>query len=112
MYFNQSFVLKTGAPNREEINPNKLAKVDIVKADRDLEDSLFDFFVRYVRKVHSDDFIRKGLKLGRGTSFLDFVGTNDIVYVIAVFKNSKDMWDQDIRMRSQGLLQWEIPRRN
>jgi hypothetical protein len=96
MYFNQSFVLKSGAPNREEINPDKLAKVDIVNADGDFKDSLFDFFVRYVRKVHSDDFIRKGLKLGQGTSFLDFVGPNNIAYVIAVFKNSKDMWDQDI----------------
>ncbi len=113
MYFNQSFVLKSGAPNREEINPDKLAKVDIVNADGDFKDSLFDFFVRYVRKVHSDDFIRKGLKLGQGTSFLDFVGPNNIAYVIAVFKNSKDMWDRDtFECKSWGLLQWEIPRRN
>ncbi len=48
MYFNQSFVLKIGAPNREEINPDKLAKVDIVQADRDFKDSLFDFFACYV----------------------------------------------------------------
>ena len=73
MYFNQSFVLTTGAPNREEINPDKLAKVDIVRADGDFKDSLFDFFARYVQKVHSDDFIRKSLKLGRGTSFLDLL---------------------------------------
>ena len=52
MHFNQSFVLKTGAPNREKINPDKLVKVDIVKADGDFKDSLFDFFARYVRKVH------------------------------------------------------------
>ncbi len=96
MYFNQSFVLTTGAPNREEINPDKLAKVDIVCADGDFKDSLFDFFARYVRKVHLDDFIRKSLKLGRGMSFLDFIGPNNIAYVIAVFKNRKDMWDQDI----------------
>jgi hypothetical protein len=93
MCFTQSFVLRTGAPNREEINPSKLAKVDVDKADRDFKDRLFGFFSRYVQKVHSDDFIRKSLKLGRGTSFLDFVGPNDIAYVIAVFKNSKDMWD-------------------
>jgi hypothetical protein len=64
MYFNQSFVLKTGAPNSEEINPDKLAKVDRVCADRDFKDSLFDFFAHYVRKVHWDDFICKILKLG------------------------------------------------
>ena len=48
MYFNHSFVLKTGAPNRVEINPDKLAKVDIVKADGAFIDDLFDFFARYV----------------------------------------------------------------
>ncbi len=99
MYFNQSFVLKTCAPNREEINPDKLAKVDIVRADRDFKDSLFDFSVRHVRKVHSDDFICKSLKLSQGMSFLDFIGPKNIAYVIAVFKNSKDMWDQDIQIQ-------------
>ncbi len=49
---------------REEINPDELSKVDIVEADRDFIDGLFDFFARYVQKVHSDEFIRKGLKLG------------------------------------------------
>ena len=39
------------------------------------------------------------MKINKGTSFLDIIGPNDIAYVIAVFKNSKDMWDQDIRMR-------------
>ena len=69
------------------------------KADGDVISGLFDFFGRYVRKVHSDEFIRKAMKINKGTSFLDIIGPNDIAYVIAVFKNSKDMWDQDIRMR-------------
>jgi hypothetical protein len=98
MNLNQSFVLKTGAPNKEEINPNKLAKVDIVQADRDFKDSMFDFFACNVQKGDSDDFIHKILKLGQGTSFLDFVGPKNIAYVIAVFKNNKYSWDQDIRM--------------
>jgi hypothetical protein len=102
MYFNHSFVLKTGAPNWEEINPVKLAKVDIVTADGDFIDGLFDFFARYVQKVHSDEFICKGLKLGQGTSFHDFIGPTNIAYVISVFKNSKDMWDKDIRMQELG----------
>jgi len=52
--------------------------------------------------VHSDEFIRKTLKLGKGTSFIDVIGPNDIAYVIAVFKNSQEMWDQDIQMRELG----------
>ena len=39
------------------------------------------------------------MKINKDTSFIDIIGPNDIAYVIAVFKNSKDMWDQDIRMR-------------
>jgi hypothetical protein len=52
--------------------------------------------------VHSDEFIRKTLKFGKGSSFIDVIGPNDIAYVIAVFKNSQKMWDQDIRMRELG----------
>ena len=57
------------------------------RPDGDFIDGLLDFFALYVQKVHSDEFIRKGLKLGQGTSFLDFIGPNNIAYVIAVFKN-------------------------
>lgn len=94
--------MKTDDPNRDNIDPDKLVKFDVLRAGDDELDGLFDFFARYVRKVHSDDFIRKGLKLSRQASFLDVIGPNDIAYVIAVFKNSKDMWDQDIRMRESG----------
>ncbi len=38
------------------------------------------------------------MKINKG-SYIDIIGPNDIAYVIAVFKNSKDMWDQDIQMR-------------
>ena len=94
--------MKTDDPNRDNIDPDKLVYFDVLRAGDDELDGLFDFFARYVRKVHSDDFIRKGLKLSRQESFLDVIGPNDIAYVIAVFKNSKDMWDQDIRMRESG----------
>ena len=96
MCINHSFILKTGDPNRENINPNELGTMDITGAKKADIDGLFDFFARYVRKVHSDEFIRKTLKLGKGTSFIDVIGPNDIAYVIAVFKNSQEMWDQDI----------------
>ena len=100
MSTNHSF--KTDNPNRDNIDPDKLGKFNVLRADEDTINGLFDFFARYVRKVHSDEFIRNGLKLAKGTSFIDVIGPNDIAYVIAVFKNSKDMWDQDIRMRESG----------
>ena len=94
--------MKTDDQHRDNIDPDKLGKFDVLQAGEDELDGLFDFFARYVRKVHSDEFIRNGLKLSRGTSFIDVIGPNNIAYVIAVFKNSKDMWDQDIRMRESG----------
>jgi len=92
MYFNNSFVLKKVDPNRDKINPDKLAKgINIVKEEGNFIDGLFDFFARYVRKVHSDEFIRRAMKITKGTSFIDIIGPNDIAYVIAVFKNNKEM---------------------
>ncbi len=64
-------------------------------ADEADNHGLFDFFARYVRKV-PDEFICKTLKLGKGTSFIDVIGPNNIAYVIAVFKISQEMWDQVI----------------
>jgi hypothetical protein len=52
--------------------------------------------------VHSDEFICKGLRLTPGTSFLEIIGPNDIAYVIALVKNSWEMWDQDIRLHQLG----------
>ena len=102
MCINLSFNVKTGDPNRENINPDALGLLHITGADEADIHGLFDFFARYVRKVHSDEFIRKTLKSVKGTSFIDVIGPNDIAYVIAVFKNSQEMWDQDIRMRELG----------
>ena len=73
--------------------------MDITGAEEADIDGLFDFFARYVRKVHSDEFIHKTLKLGKGTSFIDIIGLNGIVYVISLFKNNQKMWDQDIQMQ-------------
>jgi len=98
MCIDHSFIVKTGDSNRENISPDELGTLDITGADEADNHGLFDFFARYVRKVHSDEFIRKTLKLGKGTSFIDVIGPNDIAYVIAVFKNSQEMWDQVIRM--------------
>jgi hypothetical protein len=98
MCIGHSFIVKTGNPNRENINPDELGTLDITGAEEADNHCLFDFFAGYVQKVHSDEFIRKTLKLGKGTSFIDVIGPNNIVYVIAVFKNRQEMWDQDIRM--------------
>jgi len=84
------------------IDPDALGNIEITKADGPTLDNLFDFIARYVRRVQSDDYIRGKLKASVHSLFLDIIGPNDIAYVIAAFKNNKDMWDQDIRMREWG----------
>jgi hypothetical protein len=38
-----------------------------------------------------------------GRSYLDVIGPGDIGYIVSIIKNSKDMWDQDLRMRELGV---------
>jgi hypothetical protein len=63
-----------------------------------LLDQIFNIIARYVRKVHSDEHIRKCLRYSAGRSFLDVIGPGDIAYIVLIIKYSKDMWDQDLRM--------------
>ncbi len=97
-----SFVLTTGDPKRDLIDPDVLRTVDVIHANQADIDSLLDFIARYVRKVHSGAYIRSTMKLYPRDSFLDFIGANNIAYLLAVFKNGQHMWDQDIRTKAGG----------
>jgi hypothetical protein len=63
---------------------------------------IFNLFTRYVQKVHSDEFICKCLRYTPGRSYLDVIRPGDIAYIVSIIKNSKDMWDQDLRMQDLG----------
>ncbi len=39
------------------------------------------------------------LALRHREKFLDDIGPGDIAYIVLVIKNSKDMWDQNLRMQ-------------
>ncbi len=52
--------------------------------------------------MHTDELIRKYLCYNPGRSYLDIIGLNDIAYIVSQITNSKDMWDQDIRMQELG----------
>ena len=57
-----------------DIDPDWLGEwLNLVEEEKSKIDGIFDFLARYVRKVHSDDFIRKGLKRNPGNSFLGFI---------------------------------------
>ncbi len=73
-----------------------------IEQGSNLLDQIFNLIDRYVRKVHSDEHIRKVISYSAGRSFLDIIGPSDLVYIISIIKNSKDMWDQDIQMQEWG----------
>jgi len=55
-------------------------------------DELMEFLARYVRKVHSDRYIKSALMKDPGTSFLDIVCASDVAYVICLLANSYEIW--------------------
>ncbi len=55
-----------------------------------------------MRRVHNNQFIHMALKVNPQASYVDIIGPSDIAYVIAIIKNSDEMWDQDIRMKELG----------
>ncbi len=92
------FFLLTGDPRREMLDPDLLGKMVKIKQGSDLLDQIFNLITRYVRKVHSDEHIDKVIHYNAGRSFLNIIGPSDIAYIVSIIKNSKSMWDRDIRM--------------
>jgi hypothetical protein len=93
----------TGDPNRNTIDPDSLIKgstdflmenADDVSENNPLN-QLYEFFARYVRKLHADLHIKNTLEANPGTSFLEMIGPSDVAYVITLLKNSKDVWMHD-----------------
>jgi hypothetical protein len=102
MMYNLFFLL-TGDPGRETLHPDLQREMVKIERGSNLLDQIFNLIARYVWKVHSDEHIRKVLMhYNAGKSFLDIIGPSDIAYIISIIKNSRGMWDQDIRMQELG----------
>ena len=80
-------------PNKGNIDPDTLIKGlgAFYKPGKSLT-TVFEFFARYVRKLHSDRYIKKNLKDNPGINFLDMIGPSDVVYIICLLKNSMHVW--------------------
>ncbi len=63
---------------------------------------MYEFFARYMRKVYSESDIKTDLKNNKGLSFVDKIAPSDIMFVISVLKNGRDVWDQNIKMKQLG----------
>ncbi len=105
--------------------PDLLGKMVKIEQGSNLLDQIFNLIARYVRKVHSDEHIRKVICYSAGKSFLNIIGPIDIAYIISIINNSKGMWDQDIQVQELGAeamgnpetklnhcLQWKWPEEN
>ncbi len=92
------FVNATEDPNQNKVDPDVLANAPDITKDR-----VNDFLGRYMRRVHSNEFICRALKVNSKASYVEIIGRSDIAHVIAIIKNSGDMWDQDIRMKELGV---------
>ncbi len=96
------FFLLTGDPGRQTFDPDLLGEMVKIEQGSNLLGQNFNLIARYVRKVHSDEHIRKCLRYSAGRSFLDIIRPSDIAYIVSIIKNNKGMWDQDIQMRELG----------
>ncbi len=63
---------------------------------------MYKFFARCVRKVYSDSDIKTDLKNNEGLSLIEKITLSDIAFVISVFKNGRNVWDQNIKMKQLG----------
>ena len=94
--------MTTGDPNKDLIDPDALGMINILEAEDADIDSMLDFIARYVRKVHTDKYIRSSMRTMPGHMFLEFIGPSNIAYLLALFKNGQEVWDHEIRTREGG----------
>jgi hypothetical protein len=99
----------TGDPGTATLDPDLLGEMVKIEQGSNLLNQIFNLITRYVRKVHADEHICREIRYSAGRSFLDVVGPSDIAYIISMIKNSKGMWDQDIRVQELGAEGIENP---
>ncbi len=68
---------------------------------------LFDFLGRYICKANTDDVVLRCLKDFPVISYLDVIMPGDIAYVIALMKNARELWDQDLHLIAAGGAEME-----
>jgi hypothetical protein len=59
---------------------------------------LFEFITLYVQRFYSDVHLQKCMKKYFNRVFLELISPSDIAYMLALIKNGKGVWDQDVRM--------------
>jgi hypothetical protein len=77
--------------NRVKIDPDKLRNgLDHYASSRDKAE-LYKILARYVRKVYPDTDIKNDLKNNEGFLFIDRIIPSDIVFVMVILKNGRNV---------------------
>jgi hypothetical protein len=101
------FLYCIGDPHRDNIDPDLLIQGAETYIKESRLHELFDFLGRYVRKTHTDDIVLRCMKASPGITYLDVIMPGDIAYVIALMKNARELWDQDLRRSAAGAAEME-----
>ncbi len=59
---------------------------------------LFEFIILLVQRFYYDAHFQKCMKKYANRVFLELISSSDIAYMLALIKNGKGVWDQDVRM--------------
>lgn len=54
---------------------------------------LYEFFVKYVRRIHTDNHWKRTMKTKTNIVFFQHITPSDIAYIISVIKNGKPVWN-------------------
>ena len=54
-----------------------------------------------VKLAVGEHYVNKWIRMNRNKTLLDNVTSSDIAYTILVCKNSKEVWDEEIRIKSE-----------
>jgi hypothetical protein len=53
---------------------------------------LYEFFVKYVRRIHTDNHWKRTMKTKTNIVFFQLITPSDIAYIISVIKNGRPVW--------------------
>ena len=101
------FLYCIGDPHRDNIDPDLLMQWAETYIKESRLHELFVVLGRYVRMTHTDDIVLRCMKASPGISYLDVIMPGDIAYVIALMKNARELWDQDLRRSAAGAAEME-----
>jgi hypothetical protein len=61
--------------------------------------TIFAFVAKFVSGIYGIRMINMWLSKKKGSTFFDLMTISDIAYIVAVFENSYEVWDQEYKKK-------------